>query len=65
MIYMTDFRNANKKLHAILFADGTNLTGTLWSFDTNIDNNCNWLQLFSNINKGFSKNMVRNKQPVT
>ena len=36
--------------HAILFADDTNLTRTRCSFDVNIDNNCNSLQLSTNIN---------------
>ena len=39
------------KLHAILFADDTNLISTLCSFDVNIDNKCNSLQLSTNINK--------------
>ena len=38
-------------LHAILFADDTNLISTLCSFDVNIDNNCNSLQLSTNIKK--------------
>ena len=37
--------------HAILFTDDTNLTGTLCSFDANIDNNCNMVLLSANINK--------------
>ena len=45
------FINASSKFHAILFADDTNLTSTLCSFDANIDNNCNSLQLSTNINK--------------
>ena len=59
--------NASSKFHAILFADDTNLTSTLCSFDVNIDNNCNSLQLSTNINKELKKhtNMVRNKQTVT
>ena len=48
-IYMNDIHNANTKFHAILFADDTNLT--LCSFDVNIDNNCNRMQLSANINK--------------
>ena len=51
MIYMNDIHNASSKFHVILFADGTNLTSTLCSFDVNIDNNCNSLQLSTNINK--------------
>ena len=51
MIYMNDIHNASSKFHAILFADDTNLTSTLCSFDVNIDNNCNSLQLSTNINK--------------
>ena len=37
--------------HVILFADDTNLTSTLCSFDVNIDNNCNRMQLSAIINK--------------
>ena len=48
---MNDIHNASSKFHAILFADDTNLTSTLCSFDVNIDNNCNSLQLSTNINK--------------
>ena len=64
---MNDIHNASSKFHAILFADDTNLTSTLCSFDVNIDNNCNSLQLSTNINKELKKhtNMVRNKQTVT
>ena len=51
IIYMNDIHNASSKFHAILFADDTNLTSTLCSFDVNIDNNCNSLQLSTNINK--------------
>ena len=67
MIYMNDIHNVNSKFHAILFADDTNLTSTLCSFDVNIDNNCNSLHLSTNINKELKKhtNMVRNKQTVT
>ena len=48
---MNDIHNASTKFHAILFADDTNLTSTLCSFDVNIDNNCNKMQLSANINK--------------
>ena len=48
---MNDIHNASTKFHAILFADDTNLTSTLCSFDVNIDNNCNRMQLSANINK--------------
>ena len=48
---MNDIHNASSKFHAISFADDTNLTSTLCSFDVNIDNNCNSLQLSTNINK--------------
>ena len=48
---MNDIHNASSKFHAILFADDTNLTSTLCLFDVNIDNNCNSLQLSTNINK--------------
>ena len=41
IIYMNDIYNASTKFHAILFADDTNLSSTLCSFDVNIDNNCN------------------------
>ena len=51
IIYMNDIHNASSKFHAILFTDDTNLTSTLCSFDVNIDNNCNSLQLSTNINK--------------
>ena len=51
IIYMNDIHNDSSKRHAILFADDTNLTSTLCSFDVNIDNNCNSLQLSTNINK--------------
>ena len=51
IIYMNDIHNARTKLHAILFADDTDLTSTLCSFDVNIDNNCNRMQLSANINK--------------
>ena len=51
MIYMNDIHNASSTFHAILFADDTNLTSTLCSFDVNIDNKCNCLQLSTNINK--------------
>ena len=51
IIYMNDIHNASSKFHAILFADDTNLTSTLCSFDVNIDNKCNSLQLSTNINK--------------
>ena len=51
IIYMNDIHNASTKFHAILFADDTNLTSTLCSFDVNIDNNCNRMQLSANINK--------------
>ena len=47
---MNDIHNANSKFHAILFEDDPNLTSTLCSFDVNIDNNCNILQLSTNIN---------------
>ena len=67
MINMNDIHNASSKIHAILFADDTNLTSTLCPFDVNIDNDCNSLQLSTNINKELKKhtNMVRNKQTVT
>ena len=55
IIYMDDIHNASSKFHVILFADDTNLTSTLWSFDVNIDNNCNSLQLSTNINKELKK----------
>ena len=51
IIYINDIHNANSKFHAVLFADDTNLTSTLCSFDVNIDNNCNSLQPSTNINK--------------
>ena len=51
IIYMNDIHNASTKFHVILFADDTNLTSTLCSFDVNIDNNCNRMQLSAIINK--------------
>ena len=48
---MNDIHNASTEFHAILFADDTNLTSTLCSFDVNIDNNCNRMQLSANVNK--------------
>ena len=51
IIYMNDIHDASSKFHAILFADDTNLTSTPCSFDVNIDNNCNSLQLSTYINK--------------
>ena len=50
MIYMNDIHNASTQFYAILFADDTNLTSTLCSFDVNVDNNCNRMQLSTNIN---------------
>ena len=55
VIHMNDIHNASTKFHAILFADDTNLTSTLCSFDVNIDNNCNRMQLSANINKELKK----------
>ena len=40
---MNDIHDINTKFHSILFADYTNLTNTLYSFDVNIDNYCNRL----------------------
>ena len=51
IINMNDNHNASSKFHATLFADDTNQTSTLCSFDVNIDNNCNSLQLSIDINK--------------
>ena len=51
IIYTNDIHNASSKFHAILFVDDTNLISTLCSFDVNIDNKCNSLQLSTNINK--------------
>ena len=48
---MTGIHNASRKFHAILFADDTNLTSILYSFDVNIDNSCNRMQLTANTNK--------------
>ena len=48
---MNDIHNASTNFHAILFANDTNLTSTLCSFDVDIDNNCNRMQLSVNINK--------------
>ena len=68
IIYVNDIHNASSIFHDILYVDDKNLTSTLCSFDVNIDNNCNSLQLSANINKELKKkitNMVRNKQTVT
>ena len=51
IIYINDIHNASSKFHAILFADDTNLASTLCSYHVNSDNNCNSLQLSTNINK--------------
>ena len=51
IIHMNDIQNASTKFHAILFADDTNFTSTLCSFDVNIDNNWNMMQLSATINK--------------
>ena len=51
MIYMNDIHNTSTKFHAFLFANDTNLTSILCSFDVNIDNNCNMMELSANINK--------------
>ena len=44
IIYLNDIHNACTKFYAILFADDTNLTSTLCSFDVNVDNNCKMLK---------------------
>ena len=64
---MNDIHDASSKLHAILFADDTNLTSTLYSFDVNIDNNCNSVQLCTYINKELKQHttMVEYKQTAT
>ena len=64
---MNDIHDDSTKFHAIFFADDTNLTSTLCSFDVNIDNNCKRMQLTANINKELKKhtNMVRHKKIVT
>ena len=51
IIYMSDIHYASSKFHAILFANDTNLTSTLCSFDVNIVNNCNSLQLSIDVSK--------------
>ena len=51
IIYMNDIHNASTKFHAISFADDTNWTSALCSFDVNIDDNCNRMQLSADINK--------------
>ena len=55
MIYMNGIHNASTKFHAILFANDSNLTSTYCSFDVNIDNNCNRMQLSTYINTEFKK----------
>ena len=47
---MNDIHNASTKFHTFLFTDDSNLTSTLCSFDVNIDNNCNRMQLSANLN---------------
>ena len=53
---MNDIHNASTKFHTFLFADASNITSTLCSFDVNIDNNCNMMQLSANINKELKTN---------
>ena len=57
-LYMNDIHNASSKFHAILFADDANLTSTLCSFDVNIDNNSNSLQLSTNMTKELKKTQI-------
>ena len=51
IIYMNDIHQASTKFHAILFADDTNLTSTLCSFDVNLANQLDITNLSKNINK--------------
>ena len=51
IIYMNDIHQASTKFHAILFADDTNLTSTLCSFDVNLANQLDVTNLSKNINK--------------
>ena len=51
IIYMNDLHTVSKKFHAILYADDSNLTSTLCSFDITITNrNFDKSQLSANIN---------------
>ena len=52
IIYMNDIHEASNKFHAILFADDSNLTSTLCSFNVSLtDTSYNKTQLSNNINK--------------
>ena len=56
IIYMNDIHTASDKFHAILFADDSNLTSTLCSFNVSLaDNAVNKLQLSNNINAELQK----------
>ena len=55
---MNDIHNVSTKFNAILFADVTNLTCILCSFDVNIDNNCNRMHLSANVNKALKNIQV-------
>ena len=48
--FINDINKASPKFYAILFADNTNLTCTVCSFDVDIDNDYNMLQLSNNVN---------------
>ena len=48
---MNYIHDASIKFPANLFADDTYLTSTLCSFDVNINNKCNRMQLSTDINK--------------
>ena len=56
LIYINDISNASKMLHAILFADDTNLLGTMSTFYTFIPKTKNDFEMLSNrINTELSK----------
>ena len=51
--YMNDIHSTSSKFHANLFAYDINLISTVCSFDGNIYNTCNLLQLSNHTNKEF------------
>ena len=61
---MSDIYTASDKFHAILFADGSNLTSTLCSFNVSLaDYVINKLQLSKNINAELNKISLNVKKP--
>lgn len=55
IIYMNDIHKASAKFHAILFADDSNLTSTLCSFDVPLGQQCNKSKLSQHINRELEK----------